>query len=258
MLTDDVLSAIDVAVRRSFNAPTAIGTVTARTSTTDALVVFDGSQGPVPVKVAGSVPAYEGDRVYLGRFGPWWTVVGVTPYRGIYQQIYDVTVGPSAVSGITFSGIPANYRHLKLVGTLRSDALAFTADVRLRLNGDTGNRYSYLTLDVRETQAGGAPSVATANAATGFDWAATVPAASTFGGTRAGVELTIFDSTDTAYNTKEMYAVSGFADVGTLQHMHFRWGVWDATVYQPVNTIELVPSSGNFVVGSRLGLWGIA
>jgi len=257
-LTLDMLQAIDMRVASGEKNITAMGTIVTRTSTTDALVVFDGSQGPIPCKVSGAANPVEGDRVYIVKFGTWWTVIGAAPSRGVYQRIQEVTL-TSIASAITFSNIPATYTNLKLIGTLRSDLAATLAvDMRLRCNGDSGSRYSYMTLDVRETMAGGAPSVSASAAASGFDWAATIPAAGSFGGTRAGVEITIFDYTNNVLTAKEMHSVSGFSDVGTAQHMHFRWGAWDATAAQAVTSVELVPSGGNFAIGSRIGLWGIS
>jgi hypothetical protein len=262
MLDADMINAIDERINKrltdsGLSSLTAIGTITSRTSATNGYAVFDGSQGPVPIKISGTAPAYEGDRVYLTRYGRWWTSVGTAPARGTEQLISEIIVS-GTVNTISFTGIPLVYNDLKLIGSMRSDAAATQAvDMRLRCNGDTGARYSYLTLDVRETQAGGAPSVSTAAAQTGFDWAATIPAATTFSETRAGIEITLFDYTNTSFAAKEMRSISGFADVGSLQHMHFRWGAWDPTAAQAITSIELATSSGNYVPGSQISLWGI-
>lgn len=71
----DMLQAIDDRVRSGERNVTAMGTVVERTFDDNAQVVFDGSQGPVPVKVSGDVEAYPGDRVGLVKFGRWWIVV---------------------------------------------------------------------------------------------------------------------------------------------------------------------------------------
>lgn len=255
-LDADMVAVADERIRQSHIAMTAVGVMSARRSATDADVVFDGSQGPIPVKVSGTASAYEGDRVYLARHGGWWVVTGTVPARGVRELIAEIIVGV-ATTTVSFTSIPSTYTDLFLIGAMRTDAAATQAvDCRLRCNGDSSARYSYLTLDVRETQAGGAPSVSTAAGQTGFDWAATIPGASVFSGTRAGFEVTIFDYASTAFTTKEMRSISGFADVGTLQHMHFRWGVWDQTTLQAITSIEWAASAGNFSVGSRIALWG--
>lgn len=75
MLAADLIQAIDDRVRSGERNVTQIGAVVERTFDDNALVVFDGSQGAIPVKVAGDVQAYVGDRVGLVRFGTWWVVV---------------------------------------------------------------------------------------------------------------------------------------------------------------------------------------
>jgi hypothetical protein len=79
-LTLDMLAAIDVRVDARVaealrNRLTAWGTVTNLLGQTDAMVTFDGSAVSVPVKLAGDVAAYEGDRVGLILIGRWWTVI---------------------------------------------------------------------------------------------------------------------------------------------------------------------------------------
>lgn len=75
MLTLEEIQAIDDRVRRGEGNVTQLGTVVERTFDDNALVVFDDSQGAIPVKVAGGVEAYVGDRVGLVKFGTWWIAV---------------------------------------------------------------------------------------------------------------------------------------------------------------------------------------
>jgi hypothetical protein len=59
-----------------------------------------------------------------------------------YTALATVTLASTATS-ITFSSIPATYRDLVLVVTGKATA---TAALRVRVNGDTGNNYSYIRL----------------------------------------------------------------------------------------------------------------
>lgn len=59
-----------------------------------------------------------------------------------YTALATVTLGSTATS-ITFSSIPASYRDLVLVVNGKATA---TAALRIRVNGDTGNNYSWTRL----------------------------------------------------------------------------------------------------------------
>lgn len=81
-LNSDTITAIDERVRRGLIAVTQLGEVVARTSTTDALVVFDGSQAAVPCKIGSMSGAYEGDTVGVGKYGRHWIIVTTIHWRG--------------------------------------------------------------------------------------------------------------------------------------------------------------------------------
>lgn len=78
----DLVALVDQRIRSNQYATSAVGVVASRSSVADADVVFDGSQGAIPVKIAADVIADEGDRVLLNRFGSWWVIVGSMAYRG--------------------------------------------------------------------------------------------------------------------------------------------------------------------------------
>jgi hypothetical protein len=57
-----------------------------------------------------------------------------------YEPISTTTLG-SATNSVTFSTIPATYTDLVFIGSIKGDASIGL--IRVRLNGDTGNNYSY-------------------------------------------------------------------------------------------------------------------
>ena len=59
---------------------------------------------------------------------------------GAYDSLATVTVG-TAVSSITFAGIPAGYKHLQIRGI--SKGATSTTNATFQFNGDTGSNYSY-------------------------------------------------------------------------------------------------------------------
>lgn len=74
---DQMLAVVDARIRAASTVDHAVGTVNSRdTASTRAMVVFDGDNVAVPVKVLGGVDALAGDRVVLQRFGSEWVVLG--------------------------------------------------------------------------------------------------------------------------------------------------------------------------------------
>jgi hypothetical protein len=79
----DIIQVIDQRIAQSREAVNAAGVfVTHTTSSSDGQAVFDGSQAPMPVKIAGDVTVAEGDRVLMTKYGRWWVVVAVMTFRG--------------------------------------------------------------------------------------------------------------------------------------------------------------------------------
>lgn len=254
-LIADLINVIDARIAQKSVERTAIGTVVARTSATDALVVMDGSQGSVPVKVAGNAPAHEGDRVYVAKFGRWWTVVGAGVNRGTQERIQEVIV-PSATSTITFANISQDYTHLRVVGIVRSDAAAVQViNLAFKFNNDTSARYSMLSTD--SANGVGTANVFVQNAQTSLVWGFAVPGVLIDPETRGGCDMMIWDYADTVWAAKQTYSTSGFTDSGTVVQVRQRWGCWDPTTAQAITRIDITPLSGNIVAGSRLALWGI-
>ena len=61
---------------------------------------------------------------------------------GSYESIQTVTVGAGGSASVTFSSIPATYKHLQIRGILRSSYSPSNTSMRLTFNSDTGNNYS--------------------------------------------------------------------------------------------------------------------
>lgn len=82
------LRIIDQRIQAALNPVTKAGTIVERdSSSATAMCVFDGSSLAVPVKVFAGVPAFEGSRVGLCRFGSDWVVVGV---HGVAEVVSTV------------------------------------------------------------------------------------------------------------------------------------------------------------------------
>lgn len=75
--------------------------------------------------------------------------------QGAYDALSTVTVG-TAVSSITFSGIPATYKHLQIRAIAKDSQASGSHSLRMQFNSDTGSNYTYhaLTGDGSSASAG--------------------------------------------------------------------------------------------------------
>jgi hypothetical protein len=95
--------------------------------------------------------------------------VGAGP-KGDYESIATTTVGSGGVSSVTFSSIPATYKHLQVRWMARSSSTGTDrASVALSYNGDTGSNYvaHYLLGDGASAASGNPAGSGAANNYTG-------------------------------------------------------------------------------------------
>jgi hypothetical protein len=71
-------------------------------------------------------------------------VSGAAPSPGYGARIGEIVVSGASVSGLTFTNIPAIYRHLKLVILTRSTAAVTGTEIDVYFNNDTSAVYDYL------------------------------------------------------------------------------------------------------------------
>jgi hypothetical protein len=69
---------------------------------------------------------------------------GALPAVGDYESIQTVTVGAGGQSSISFTSIPATYKHLQIRAIGKSTSAGTQGD--LTFNSDTGNNYTYHSL----------------------------------------------------------------------------------------------------------------
>ena len=166
----------------------------------------------------------------------------------------SVTVGAGGASSIEFTGIPPVYRHLQIRGIARHGTAASTADVLLRLNGDTGSNYAYHRLfgDGGSAGADGYASQSSGGSVLGI-----VPASGALANAFGVFVIDILDYASTSKNTTlhwsyglELNANNTTGRVGVSSNL------WTST--NAVTSINLYPSSAyNFVQRSAAALYGI-
>lgn len=70
-------------------------------------------------------------------------VTNADPDFGAFESIATSVVGSGGVSSVTFSSIPAGYKHLQLRGMGQTNRGTYGIDeLGIRFNGDTASNYS--------------------------------------------------------------------------------------------------------------------
>jgi hypothetical protein len=167
----------------------------------------------------------------------------VVPDNGAMFPIAMVNVGSAGTSAITFSNIPATYKHLQIRGIAKTST---NVSLGIRFNSDTGSNYArhYLNGNGSSAGAGGSGSTTSAYAGTAAQ------ASSTFG-------ANIIDILDYASTSKykTVKALSG-ADANGSGFLQFMSGLWQNT--NAITSISIIQVDGDsFQEYSQFGLFGI-
>jgi hypothetical protein len=174
-----------------------------------------------------------------------------TVQGGALMPIATTTLG-AASALISFVGLDQSYTDLIIVATGRGDAALGNVDVRMQINGDTGANYDFESGNVNNTALSAAASVAQTSATVGYFPAASAPA-----NVANSVEISVPNYAGTTFQKdfrgnaalKTSTAVAGMWVINTS-------GAWRNTA--AVNRIDLFPSSGNFVAGTKVTVYGRA
>lgn len=172
------------------------------------------------------------------------------------ELISTIRVGSTAVSSVTFSAIPQEYKHLQIRGIARSSNAASTLNTfHVRCNSDSGTNYSWHQLYGYNNAAGSGGSASQAQMYPGY-----LPLTSSIGDTSlmfGGAILDLLDYSN-ASKYKTLRALMGF-DLNYVASnpgcISLGSGLWMSTV--SVNSITLLTTSGNFVTSSKFSLYGI-
>ena len=166
-----------------------------------------------------------------------------------YESIQTTTLNSSQAT-ITFSSIPATYKHLQIRWITRSTAGATTDYITpMRFNGDTAANYSshYINAD-------GATVAASGNAnQTGFNFYGDFPGASATAGIFGTAVMDILDYANTN-KYKTVRTLAGFDANGSGQ-VFFNSASWRST--SAITSFTLVFNGGNFAQYSSFALYGI-
>jgi len=170
--------------------------------------------------------------------------------EGAYDSLATVTVGATAVSSITFAGIPSTYKHLQVRYLARTSRSAGSEDLMMQFNSDTGSNYSFhymIGTGSGTPAAGGAGTQTFMYIPTTTSSTAT---ASIFG---AGI-VDILDYANT--NKYKTMRTLGGEDRNGSGTVALESGSWQNTNAISTVTLKTI-SSNNFVEYSSFALYGV-
>ena len=163
-----------------------------------------------------------------------------------YESIATTTLTTTAGS-ITFSSIPATYKHLQIRYSAQGAGVTYG---KITFNSDTStNYYTHLL------EGDGATAVAAAYAGSTFNAIVIAPGgfSSTANIFNAGI-IDILDYTSTNKN-KTIRALQGY-DTNGSGYIDFSSGSWSATP-AAITSITITNNLGNFTQYSKFALYGI-
>lgn len=159
-------------------------------------------------------------------------------------------VAVGATASVSFSSIPATYKHLLVEWSARGDTASTNVAMILQLNGDTTATYDVQLLNSSAGVTTSAATSATGSPQLGFMSAASAPA-----GYAGGGEISIKNYASTAFHKVaicttawETAAAAGQVDVSAV--------FWHPAAVAAVNALVVKPSAGNFVTGTVVTLYG--
>jgi hypothetical protein len=187
---------------------------------------------------------------YGGGFGAITTPAYAGPF-GAYDSLATITVGATAVSNITFVGVPTGYKHLQIRYISRASRATPGDGLSIRFNGDTSSNFTRHIVYNAEPNLGqdGIASQTMSNCA--VHSASTAPA-NVFG---AGI-VDILDYSSITKN-KTIRTFSGL-DTNSAGDLRLGSGLWFKTP-EAITSITFFAESGssNFVQYSSFALYGV-
>jgi hypothetical protein len=180
-----------------------------------------------------------------------------TPYAGpfgAYDALTSVTVGATSVSSITFTGVPAGYKHLQIRFMAISARPTYAIDgLNLQFNGDNGANYTIHNL------AGNGASIASGGGggqtAVYMDFVVGTTVANYPG---VGV-IDILDYDNLSKN-KTVRVLGGSDSNGTSVastpgRLNFMSSLWQNT--SAIHTLTFTPVNANFTQHTNFSLYGV-
>jgi hypothetical protein len=167
-----------------------------------------------------------------------------------YEPISTQTVG-TAVATVTFNSIPQTYTDLVLVSSTYYSA---SAAMRVRFNNDSATNYGFTILGGSNAAPGNGSYGGRDSNGSSINVLGYYAGTNSTGNIFAPTVATFMNYSNTT-NYKPLLSRSFAFDNGTGTDVELFAGVWRSTA--AITRVDLLPSSGNFAVGSTFTLYGI-
>lgn len=165
-----------------------------------------------------------------------------------YESIMTAT-GTGSSGTISFTAIPATYKHLQIRFLTRSTRSATSSNIFIGFNSDTttGNYYGHMI------EGNGSAASASAKIGTSTSFMSATSAASNTSGIFSGGVIDVLDYANTnKYKTSR--GLSGY-DANGSGLLYLASGLWMSTA--AISSIQITDPLGNFATGSQFALYGI-
>lgn len=159
----------------------------------------------------------------------------------------------SGLGSYTFASIPGTYRHLKLIGQIRTTDTGAAAALGAYFNGDTGNNYSWQRTFINGT----APSASqNLNGSGMFVSEVTSAQAPTGAASNFEMDIPYYAQSNFDKNIRSLWNNVYNTSSQNSFYIIYLGGYWANTA--PITNILLTLSAGVFVTGSKISLYGIS
>lgn len=168
----------------------------------------------------------------------------------VMTKLDEVIVG-GAVTFVQFSAINQNFRHLKILGQARGDAVAVAVSLSLQFSGDTGANYIFAEVEENNTTVSG-----TSGAGATSMIIVAISAASAPVNYPGGFEITIPNYSSTTFYKSALGFDTLQAGSGVSgARMDVLGGSWGNTA--AITSIKILCSTGNLITSSIFSLYGL-
>lgn len=201
------------------------------------------------ISPAAGMLCYRADASGLNKYEYWSPSAGQWRVHGAYQDSYTVT--GSAAGSAPFTGIPTYLRRISLTLRARSTQLVGFVTAGVQIGGDSAITYKSVW---QFTQNGGAAGGGNLSTAATSAWGGYLPGASASAGLFGGTVIEISGWDKPSGNCIPVTAIGGFYDSASLFIHATGSGEYIGTATP--NSLAVVPSAGNWDVGSSFELVG--
>jgi hypothetical protein len=169
------------------------------------------------------------------------------------ETLITETVLAATTASVAFSSIAATYRDLRVVVRGRGDAAGVNnIDLRMQFNGDTAANYDWVATINNAASFFNSDSIAAI-----YGYLGQIAAATTTANVPGVSEARIYDYRATTFHKQyQAHCVTKRASTtGNLFNFHAS-GLWRSTA--AITSVTVFPSSGNFIAGTVVSLYGIS